>query len=298
MRVDNERSVWLNCCGMPPNLWNITNFQKIGELWGEVVEIDEITSKMESLKCGKIRICTIQLERIDKIALLESESSIRVVEESNPEESYKGRDAQSSANCHGNNNEDDDVEDMEAEVEDYGDMAIGKRIIDRKKGTVDGHNCNSASASIVSETGAKVGTLNSAERRPGLKRSMCVPSLQRSEMSEKRISEVLGSSNGLLRGSSVNDLNRPNINLEVVLDKAHFERSHNGLVIIKSRSLGFGDNPNYGLELNQPNGVITESLPEAQEDYVCETTSQRSCSDDHQEEHEGNTRRKAKKGPR
>ncbi|KAI8020933.1 hypothetical protein LOK49_LG03G03632 [Camellia lanceoleosa] len=111
---------------------------------------------MESLKCGKIRICTTQLERIDKIAILESKNSIypiRVVEESNPEESYKGRDAQSSANCHGYNNEDDDVEDMEAAVEDHGDMAIGKRIIDRKEGTVDGHNCNSASVSIVNETG-------------------------------------------------------------------------------------------------------------------------------------------------
>ncbi|KAL7215258.1 hypothetical protein ACSBR1_027427 [Camellia fascicularis] len=97
---------------------------------------------------------------------LESKSiyPIQVVEESNPEESYKCRDDQSSANCHGNNNEDDDMDDMEAGMEDYGDMAIGKRTIDRKKGTVDGHNCNSATVSMVNKTGAEVGTLNSAEK--------------------------------------------------------------------------------------------------------------------------------------
>ncbi|KAL7235281.1 hypothetical protein ACSBR1_018724 [Camellia fascicularis] len=71
MRLDNERLVLLSCFGMPQNLWNVTNFRKIGDACGEVVQLDHNVMSMESLKCGKIRICTSQLERIDKLVILE-----------------------------------------------------------------------------------------------------------------------------------------------------------------------------------------------------------------------------------
>ncbi|KAL7193396.1 hypothetical protein ACSBR2_025082 [Camellia fascicularis] len=71
MRLDNDRFVWLSCFGMPPNLWNVNNFRKIGGVCGEVIEFDHNVLSMESLKCGKVRIYTSHLERIDKMVILE-----------------------------------------------------------------------------------------------------------------------------------------------------------------------------------------------------------------------------------
>ncbi|KAL7248025.1 hypothetical protein ACSBR2_002843 [Camellia fascicularis] len=49
MVTEQEREVWLRCYGVPFNLWNNTNFRKIEELWGEVLEVDENTISMPTL---------------------------------------------------------------------------------------------------------------------------------------------------------------------------------------------------------------------------------------------------------
>ncbi|GMP74093.1 hypothetical protein CsSME_00031617 [Camellia sinensis var. sinensis] len=83
MLVDCERLTWLYCLGVPPNLWNPHNFKRIGELWGEVVAIHEETLSLASLKYGKVKVITSQLETIDKTVTMESKGisyPIKVVE--------------------------------------------------------------------------------------------------------------------------------------------------------------------------------------------------------------------------
>ncbi|KAL7162300.1 hypothetical protein ACSBR2_042724 [Camellia fascicularis] len=53
-----EREVWLRYYGVPLNLWNTTNFRKFGELWGEVLDVEDVTMSMSSLAYGKFRILT------------------------------------------------------------------------------------------------------------------------------------------------------------------------------------------------------------------------------------------------
>ncbi|CAL5364047.1 unnamed protein product [Camellia sinensis] len=53
MAIEQERLVWLTCYGVPLNLWSSNTFMNIGELWGEVIGIDDDTSRMHSLHSGK-----------------------------------------------------------------------------------------------------------------------------------------------------------------------------------------------------------------------------------------------------
>ncbi|KAL7248446.1 hypothetical protein ACSBR2_003221 [Camellia fascicularis] len=146
MSVDNDRLVWLSCYGVPPNLWNRKNFQKIGEVWGDVVEIDEDTVTMDSLKYGRLRIWTSHLERIDKSVILDCQGSfypIWVFEECNygvgsklhqgtssEKQSLKRsvgnstREEQSVAYCHRNMEEGNDMACTAAEVEAQDEVAL------------------------------------------------------------------------------------------------------------------------------------------------------------------------------
>ncbi|GMP70796.1 hypothetical protein CsSME_00029496 [Camellia sinensis var. sinensis] len=47
--IQQERCVWLVCHGIPLNLWNVGTFKAVGNIWGEVVQLDEATSSLESL---------------------------------------------------------------------------------------------------------------------------------------------------------------------------------------------------------------------------------------------------------
>ncbi|KAL7200161.1 hypothetical protein ACSBR2_022294 [Camellia fascicularis] len=38
--LEHERNVWISCYGIPLNLWNSTNLQRIGGLWGQVIDFD------------------------------------------------------------------------------------------------------------------------------------------------------------------------------------------------------------------------------------------------------------------
>ncbi|GMP63660.1 hypothetical protein CsSME_00025266 [Camellia sinensis var. sinensis] len=65
MVIEQERVTWLACYGVQLNLWNNITFQKIGQLWGEIVGMDDDTVRMQSLHCGKVRIATSCKESIN-----------------------------------------------------------------------------------------------------------------------------------------------------------------------------------------------------------------------------------------
>ncbi|KAL7227601.1 hypothetical protein ACSBR1_022464 [Camellia fascicularis] len=65
-----ERCVWIVCFGVPFNLWSVNTFTRIGSIWGEVVQVDEDTSRMRSFKCGKVKIITKSLEPINRMIQL------------------------------------------------------------------------------------------------------------------------------------------------------------------------------------------------------------------------------------
>ena len=51
-----ERSMWLRCRGIPLQMWCDQCFFRVGELVGEVVEIDEATKKKEKLEYVRTRV--------------------------------------------------------------------------------------------------------------------------------------------------------------------------------------------------------------------------------------------------
>ncbi|CAL5395234.1 unnamed protein product [Camellia sinensis] len=71
MLLDQERSVWLSCYGVPPNLWSINTFNSIGRQWGQVMEVDDDTLRLKNLQCGKVRIATSCMESINASIFLD-----------------------------------------------------------------------------------------------------------------------------------------------------------------------------------------------------------------------------------
>ncbi|KAG5553957.1 hypothetical protein RHGRI_011729 [Rhododendron griersonianum] len=53
-----SRCVWLSCLGVPPNIWNNQVFTSIGNLWGEVIHIDELTANSLAFDKGRVFIVT------------------------------------------------------------------------------------------------------------------------------------------------------------------------------------------------------------------------------------------------
>ncbi|CAO2814079.1 unnamed protein product [Amaranthus hypochondriacus] len=70
----SERLVWLQCIGVHPKCWGPENFKKIGELWGDTVEVEHEVNGVNSLTSAKILVRTSYMERIDKYVTLSWES--------------------------------------------------------------------------------------------------------------------------------------------------------------------------------------------------------------------------------
>ncbi|KAL7187904.1 hypothetical protein ACSBR1_037864 [Camellia fascicularis] len=74
-----ERKVWLCCYGIPWNLWNRTTLNRIGNIWGEVICIEDDLCNPTSFECAKIQIITRCMEPINKAVHLECKGKEVVV---------------------------------------------------------------------------------------------------------------------------------------------------------------------------------------------------------------------------
>ncbi|KAH7833300.1 hypothetical protein Vadar_004923 [Vaccinium darrowii] len=61
-----SRLVWINCRGMPLNIWCHNSFKRIGEMWGEFIAQDVETIHGLSYEVGRLLIVTEKQERIDE----------------------------------------------------------------------------------------------------------------------------------------------------------------------------------------------------------------------------------------
>ncbi|KAI8032107.1 Ubiquitin-like domain-containing protein CIP73 [Camellia lanceoleosa] len=67
--LEPSRLVWLHCFGIPFYLWNLSTFQRIGNLWGDFIRVDSLDSK--SLVCGRILVHTRVMESIRSMVYVE-----------------------------------------------------------------------------------------------------------------------------------------------------------------------------------------------------------------------------------
>ncbi|XP_028057424.1 uncharacterized protein LOC114261350 [Camellia sinensis] len=73
---DQERCVWIYCFGVPLNLWNVNTFKSIGRVWGEVVHLDDDTTRTNSFQYGRVRVVTKSMENINKVIYLGCDGSL------------------------------------------------------------------------------------------------------------------------------------------------------------------------------------------------------------------------------
>lgn len=59
--------VWLNCYGIPFHVWNATTFNKIGQIWGEIISISKASFNCVSFTVGKVLISTTTMETINQV---------------------------------------------------------------------------------------------------------------------------------------------------------------------------------------------------------------------------------------
>ncbi|KAI7981310.1 hypothetical protein LOK49_Contig51G00011 [Camellia lanceoleosa] len=67
--LEPSRLVWLHCFGIPFHVWNPSTFQRIGNLWGDLIRIGSLDSK--SLVCGSILVHTRVMEFISSMVYVE-----------------------------------------------------------------------------------------------------------------------------------------------------------------------------------------------------------------------------------
>ncbi|CAL5354769.1 unnamed protein product [Camellia sinensis] len=79
MSMAQERHVWLNCYGVPLNLWNCNTFINIGKAWGVVSALDEDTQNLNHFQYGKVKIATSFMEPINQILNLECKGALYLV---------------------------------------------------------------------------------------------------------------------------------------------------------------------------------------------------------------------------
>ncbi|GFZ09150.1 hypothetical protein Acr_20g0009580 [Actinidia rufa] len=78
------RVVWLNCYGVPLNVWHAMTFIDVGNHWGDVISLDDGTTKCLSFAVGKIQVSTAIMEPINEAINLEVNGvlyPVRVCEE-------------------------------------------------------------------------------------------------------------------------------------------------------------------------------------------------------------------------
>ncbi|GAB2290110.1 hypothetical protein Dimus_024398, partial [Dionaea muscipula] len=78
------REVWLSCYGVHVHAWNVSTFCSIGNVWGEVVMVQDDTAKCARFDVGKIKVLTHNMSVINqelKLMVGSKMFGIRVAEE-------------------------------------------------------------------------------------------------------------------------------------------------------------------------------------------------------------------------
>ncbi|KAK9292668.1 hypothetical protein L1049_020646 [Liquidambar formosana] len=77
--VNKTRLVWVSVLGMPLHVWNIKNFRKIGEVFGEVVSWDSNIARKSRFDSARILLSMDYKYNIDgKISVLIKEKNFKV----------------------------------------------------------------------------------------------------------------------------------------------------------------------------------------------------------------------------
>ncbi|KAI8570576.1 hypothetical protein RHMOL_Rhmol01G0045700 [Rhododendron molle] len=69
-----ERIVWVICLGVPLNVWSVDTLKKIGDIYGEVLSVDEDIMEMTSFANGRILIATVK-DSIDEWINIQANNS-------------------------------------------------------------------------------------------------------------------------------------------------------------------------------------------------------------------------------
>ncbi|GLT29949.1 hypothetical protein SLA2020_047780 [Shorea laevis] len=89
--VAKERSTWLQCFGVPLNIWNEELFKRIGIRYGSVIEVDRLTVLRKRLDVGRVCISTAAMENIIKTLKIKVGNvfyQVRICEEARMENVY------------------------------------------------------------------------------------------------------------------------------------------------------------------------------------------------------------------
>ncbi|KAH7848115.1 hypothetical protein Vadar_033976 [Vaccinium darrowii] len=93
-KIIPSRCVWLSCFGVPLNAWNNNTFISIGNLWGEVIKLDELTANSIAFDKGRMFVLTDCLDCINEVVHVKIKEDIfpvKVVEDPFAETSWENR---------------------------------------------------------------------------------------------------------------------------------------------------------------------------------------------------------------
>ncbi|CAL5403827.1 unnamed protein product [Camellia sinensis] len=278
MVIEQERCVWLCCCGVPLNLWNNKTFSSIGRVWGEIIEVDNETLSMNSLQCGRIRIATTYMESINTTVNLNCQGTLypmKVCEEQiitkvvirkvckchkkhDDEDvcsSYEPEDKQKSEQMNNWGEDEDDEVDIQQddELDNMNDMAVGdKRREHEKKADMESRD-KVLNVSLVEKTVSNLGKSNSGGARAGVMMRVAQEEKQ-VEQGDNRIVDGEVMTSGFMKSLSGSIQSILGLNLEVVLNMAHEQNCDMG------HGSGVVAQPNY----SDSNQVISNILNQAQ----------------------------------
>ncbi|CAL5440235.1 unnamed protein product [Camellia sinensis] len=74
--VEQERCVWLCCCGIPIILWSVTTFCSIASHWGMVVQLEENVNNPQTFQQGRVRVLTRCMKMINTTVYLECKGTL------------------------------------------------------------------------------------------------------------------------------------------------------------------------------------------------------------------------------
>ncbi|GMP57002.1 hypothetical protein CsSME_00021263 [Camellia sinensis var. sinensis] len=254
MILDQERSVWLTCYGVPRNLWSSKTFSSIERAWGEVIGIDEDTSRMTSFHISKVRIATKCMESINTTINLQCKGidfPVKVCEEQVviSEVIYKQCKCFSEQPQTKNSNSNGEEQDQEqrsivgskegedvVDVEGHGGGELDNTDVVRAKGLRVGNDDHTAtdgqlrelSISRVEESIMSIGQLDCLQKQPGGSGEACgclsvksgpTPIQIQIEGNQIVVDDVV--TPGFMKSLSGPEKDAPGLNLEVLLRKAH-----------------------------------------------------------------------------